>query len=87
MMKDVIKRLMYYGHGVKIGPHRVPGAAFADDSWLAANSWDKVEATYYAMEEGLAQFGLEANPKSHTAGASRDGKHRRNLGTSETYIQ
>ena len=63
MMKDIIKRLMYYGHGIKLGPYRVPGAAFADDSWLVANSWDKVEAAYYTMEEGLAHFGLEANPK------------------------
>ena len=63
LMKDVIKRLMYYGHGIQLGHLKIPGAAFADDSWLVANSWDAVQAAYYTMEEGLAHFGLEANPK------------------------
>ena len=38
MMKYIIKRLRYYGHGEQIGQLRVLGAAFADDSWLAANN-------------------------------------------------
>ena len=63
IMKDVMKRLMYYGHGVTIGPFRIPGAAFADDSWLVADNWERAEAAYYAMRDGLAHFGLEANPK------------------------
>ena len=53
-MKDIIKRLVYYDHYIKIGSFKVPGAAFADDSWLVANCWDKVQAAYYAMVEGLA---------------------------------
>ena len=63
MMKDIMKRLRYYGHGVQIGQQRVPGAAFADDSWLAANSWTEVQEAYYTMKEGLNYFGLEANPQ------------------------
>lgn len=36
LMKDVIKRMMYYEHGIQIGRIRIPGAAFADDSWILA---------------------------------------------------
>ena len=63
IMKDIIRRLKYYGHGIQIGSFKVPGAAFADDSWLVADCWDKAQAAYYTMVEGLAYFGLEANPQ------------------------
>ena len=62
-MKDIIMRLRYYNHGVQIGHLKIPGAAFADDSWLAANSWNEVQEAYYTMKEGLDYFGLEANPQ------------------------
>ena len=40
LMKDVVKRMMYYGHGIQIGHYKIPGAAFADDSCFTANSWN-----------------------------------------------
>ena len=62
-MKDVIKRLRWCEHGIQLGHIQIPGAAFADDSWIAESSWHRLEQAYYTMTEGLAQYGLEANPR------------------------